>query len=190
VSPATECRDLGYSFVVGSLVLLAAGLAHDGVFRALFTFVWMAVFFGALMYRLQYRALIRRAAEEAEAPPSDRREPRGATIRRAATAAVAQLVVLGLISLAWQVIPFFDGAPMWSLAGGILAGLGMMNLLSSRWLTRWERQHDCELLKAGMTTRQIVRFKPARDAWRLRPPTGLTFYGVPRVAHGVVFSGV
>lgn len=129
---------MGVVTVAGGLVLGFVAAVVEGSLGLVVVLLLVGAFFGTAMYVLTYRRFIARAVDELSAAPIAAREPARSTKRRVAATSAALLVVVAVVAAVT------DSA---ALGGGILAGNGAALMLTSRWLHRWEREHDTQLLR-------------------------------------------
>src|ERR1035441_422220 len=138
-SPAVEYRVTGALILATGIVLGVAAVAIQTPGQAAFRFLFLAVFFGGIMYVATYQRFLRKAVTQARHLPDPvTREDPAATRRRAVHRAL--LLSIFEVILAWL---FRDAA----LVGGITAGGGAALLAASRWIERWEREQGVQVLR-------------------------------------------
>jgi hypothetical protein len=173
VSPVDHARLAGIAQLIGVVPLLVLALRYERVPSAIFAMAVMTIFFGTWMFVIAYRGQARRGVLELLPAPAAPRQPRRATVGTIAVLTSIQTIIFLAFAAGARLLPWYADGPSFSLIGGIAAGQGLAWLLLSRWLRRWELEHDERLL---------CNSDQLRWPWRrTRPQAGtrapFTYYG-------------
>jgi hypothetical protein len=137
-SPVAEYGLMGVLQVAGGVALGIAAAVREGLVVAVVELLLVGGFVGTWMYGLAYRRFVRRAVQEPAAAPAGGREPLNVTRRRVALTTAALLLFMALVALV-------TNTP--GLVGGSAVGNGAALMATSRWLRRWEDEHNRTLLR-------------------------------------------
>jgi hypothetical protein len=136
----TELRTSG----VGYLILGAAGLAGalargTSPGRALLPFAVVTAALAFVQARAGFSWIRRTVHDAASAPAAAAAEPEAATVRRIATGLVVYLAAV--------VAAILVGRGLGAIVGGVAAGVGLVDLFASRWVSAREREDAVTLLR-------------------------------------------
>jgi hypothetical protein len=180
VSPVESARLAGIAHLIGAIPLLGLALVYERVPLAIFDVVFATTFMSAWTFTLVHRRQARRGILHLRPAPDPPRQPRRELLRTIAIVATIQTILYLAVAGGCQLLPWYDDGPAFSLLAGLAAGPALSGLLLSRWLRRWELEHDDQLLVDAV--KLSWPWRRARPKGGLRVP--FTYYGAT-IADGV-----
>jgi hypothetical protein len=138
-SSVVEYRLIGYAHIALGVIIAVIAATHHGLGVVIADWALGAAFFGGFMYLRVYRRSLRDALQGARpAPNSARYEVVGMTYRRVGLWALTTSVPVLLFALLLR-------NP--NVVAGIPSGNGAAILVLSQQITRWQREHNVQVMR-------------------------------------------